>query len=297
MFLQSDPHKSRIPERADFSPATGPTMNQEGFRLRVFVLVFLGVLSLGTVGFMAAEGLSFGDALYFSIVTVATVGYGDIHPATQAGKVLTIFLIIMGVGTFLGVVANATEIMLSRRERQVRARNLNMVVGLFFSELGTELLACFSDLDPRIEMIRKHLTLTQDSSKEDFDRVRRRLGTHDFGVVIQREKLEVLRSFLQRKTDALLRLLENPNLLEHESFTELLWSIFHLNEELRNRNDLHLVPETDVAHLANDIKRAYALLVQQWLDYMKHLRYHYPYLFSLAVRTNPFDKEACVVIE
>jgi voltage-gated potassium channel len=272
-------------------------MNQERFRLKVFVFVFLGVLLLGTAGFMVIEGLSFADALYFSIVTVATVGYGDIHPATQIGKALAIFLIIMGVGTFLGVVANATEIMLTRREKQVRARNLNMVVGLFFSELGTELLSCFSDLDPRIEMIRKHLTLAQDSSKDDFDRVKRRVGTHDFEVVIKREKLDVLRSFLQRKMDILLRFLENPNLLEHESFTELLWSIFHLNEELRNRDDFTLLPETDIAHLANDIKRAYTRLVRQWLDYMKHLRYHYPYLFSLAIRTNPFDKETCIVIE
>ena len=72
-------------------------------------MVFLAVMVLGTLGFMFVEKIPLTDALYFSIVTIATVGYGDIHPATQAGKVLAIFMIVLGVGTFLGVVANATE--------------------------------------------------------------------------------------------------------------------------------------------------------------------------------------------
>ena len=78
-------------------------------RLRVFLVVFLIVMGLGILGFMIIEDLSLADAFYFSIVTIATVGYGDIHPATQAGKILAVVLIITGVGTFLGVVANATD--------------------------------------------------------------------------------------------------------------------------------------------------------------------------------------------
>jgi len=87
------------------------------FRLRVFVFVLVGVLLLGTVGFVVAEGFSLTDAVYFTVVTVATVGYGDIHPATTTGKMLAIALIVTGVGTFLGVIGNATEIMLNRREK------------------------------------------------------------------------------------------------------------------------------------------------------------------------------------
>jgi hypothetical protein len=50
--------------------------------------------------------------------------------------------------------------------------------------------------------------------------------------------------------------------------------------------------EADAAHLAGDIRRAYGLLVIEWLSYMRHLREDYPYLFSLAARMNPFDPEA-----
>ena len=65
-------------------------MNALGFKLRVFLLIFLAILLLGSIGFMWVEQLSALDAFYFSIVTIATVGYGDVCPSTQAGKILAI---------------------------------------------------------------------------------------------------------------------------------------------------------------------------------------------------------------
>ena len=56
------------------------------------------------------------------------------------------------------------------------------------------------------------------------------------------------------------------------------------------------MPEADIAHLAGDMTRAYKLLVFEWLLYMRHLQKNYPYLFSLAVRMNPFDTNASPVI-
>jgi len=95
----------------------------------------------------------------------------------------------------------------------------------------------------------------------------------------------------------LLGLLENPNLLEHETFTELLWAVFHLTEELSVREDVRRLSPTDGEHLAGDIRRAYAILIVEWLAYMKHLKHDYPYLFSFALRTNPFDPNAQVVVK
>jgi hypothetical protein len=105
-----------------------------------------------------------------------------------------------------------------------------------------------------------------------------------------------LREFLVNRRGFLLGLLENPNLLEHETFTELLWAVFHLSEELESRPGFEFIPETDYHHLIGDIKRAYMQLVMEWLDYMKHLKKEYPYLFSLAMRTNPFDPTATPII-
>jgi hypothetical protein len=253
-------------------------------------------MMLGTVGFMVIEGISVSDAFYFSIVTIATVGYGDIHPATQGGKLFAVILIIMGVGTFLGVIANATEMMLNRREKQVRLEKLNMVIGVFFSEVGTKLIAFFAELDPNLHEIRKDLVVSALWTEQDFSRARKDLKHYEYGIEIHQADLEDMRSRLLEQRGFLMGLLENPVLLEHESFTELLRAVFHLAEELSYRKNVRQLPDTDKAHLANDMKRAYQLLVAQWIDYMKYLKEHYPYLFSLAMRTNPFDLNASPVV-
>ncbi len=129
--------------------------NPFGVRLRIFLIIFAAILILGTISFMAIEDRSLTDSLYFIIVTMATVGYGDVHPVTPLGKLFTVILIILGVGTFLGVIANVTEMMLSKREKQVRMEKLKMVIGVFFSEVGTQLIKDFADYDPNFDEVRK----------------------------------------------------------------------------------------------------------------------------------------------
>ena len=103
----------------------------EKLRLQLYLIIFIVVMLLGTFGFMAVEGMSLIDAAYFTIVTIATVGYGDLAPVTGLGKFLDVILIVMGVGTFLGVIASATDLFLSRRETRTRRQKLHMVIGLY----------------------------------------------------------------------------------------------------------------------------------------------------------------------
>jgi len=212
-----------------------------------------------------------------------------------------IFLYLVGDVAFVFIevllVTLIIHQVLSMREKRTRLEKLNMVIGAFFSEVGTRLVAYFSDFDPKLDRIRKELVVTNDWSEQEFASVSKRLKNYDYGVEIQKVELENLANFLIAKRDFLLRLLENPTLLEHESFTELLRSVFHLTEELTNREALTQLPDTDYQHLAGDIKRAYVLLVHQWFDYMKHLKDNYPYLFSLAMRANPFDRDASPIVK
>jgi len=86
-------------------------------------------------------------------------------------------------------------------------------------------------------------------------------------------------------------LLQNPNLLEHASFTEMLMAIFHITEELAAR-DLNNLSKDDLEHTKTDIERAYNKLTHQWLQYMEYTKEHYPYFFLFAMKTNPFDEKA-----
>jgi hypothetical protein len=182
--------------------------------------------------------------------------------------------------------------LLGRREKQAMLKKLNMVIGSFFSQVGTELLRLFSKKGPESGAPLKRLLVNADWKDAEYRNARTDLREFDNTIGRADIDWEKLRSFLTAEKQFLLSLLGNPNLLEHETFTELLWAVFHLAEELENRKQVSSLPESDYDHLIGDIKRVYVLLGSEWLSYMKHLQENYPYLFSLAVRTNPFNPAA-----
>ncbi len=183
------------------------------------------------------------------------------------------------------------------REKAAMLNKLNMVIGTFFSDAGTRLLVLLAGQDNALDDIRPALLVNRDWDDQRFDQTAADVRQHSCRIDAGRGDLAGLKQLLHAKRDLFLRLLENPNLLEHETFTELLWAVFHLAEELDARPSLDALPAADREHLAGDIKRAYVLLIIEWLLYMKHLKKEYPYLFSLAVRMNPFDKNAKVSFE
>jgi hypothetical protein len=227
----------------------------------------------------------------FLIYILDYIVFGDIHH-------ILVFLVedIAFLPIEVLLVTLILHRLLSSMEKRSRLEKLNMVIGVFFSEMGTDLLAYFSKLDPELESIRSDMVVTTRWSDEEFSRVISRQKGSRYSVEVKEEDLEYLRDALSKERDFLLALIENPNLLEHESFTDLLLSIFHFNEELARRPSLKGLPRSDLDHLKVDTERIYKLLVHEWLGYMRYLKVNYPYLFHLAMRTNPFDKAASAVI-
>lgn len=189
------------------------------------------------------------------------------------------------------------ESMLASREKQQRMEKLNMVIGIFFSRVGIPLLARLSKADTCTLPLRKEMSRTPAEWTPDrFRAAQASLAGWQCRVDPAVVDCDALRLFLSENEDFLLRIIENPTVFEHETFTDLILAVTHLAEELKAREDLSILPPADIAHLEGDMERVYTRLVPEWLKYMEYLKTHYPYLFSLALRQNPFDPKANVVI-
>jgi hypothetical protein len=184
------------------------------------------------------------------------------------------------------------ETLLKRYERRAMMRKLNMVVGVFFIEVGYDLMKRLAEVHVSGPDINKTLRIDNDWTDGDFVKARKRIGETDFKMDSCAADLGDLQEFFRQRRSSMIRMMENPNLLEHESFTDMLLAALHLGEELIARSRLRTATEKDCLHLAGDMSRAYNALIVEWLSYMRHLKREYPYLYSLAVRTNPFNPEA-----
>jgi len=210
-----------------------------------------------------------------------------------------LFIYFLGDLAFLPVevllVTLIIDQMLSSREKQLRMEKLNMVIGIFFSRAGTPLLDRFARADQNEGPLTGIPTGTPWTA-EKFRMVHADIAGWNGTIDPARIDFPALREFLVGNEDFLLRIMENPTVFEHESFTDLILAVAHLAEELKARSDFTLLPPSDLAHLTGDTERVYSRLVPEWLKYMEYLQRSYPYLFSLALRKNPFDKTASVVV-
>jgi hypothetical protein len=211
-----------------------------------------------------------------------------------------IFLYLVGDIAFLPlevlIVGLVIERILAQREVEERIQKLNMVVGAFFSEVGRPLATTLLNATPSREDVIAKLHVAAKWEAKDYTNARvyiEKSSVFNFDAI----DLAQLRSFLIDKRAFMLRLIENPNLLEHEKFTDLLLSCFHLMEELESRPLLDNLPHNDVAHIKVDIQRAFQNLAVEWLDYMQHLKVNYPFLFSHYLRISPYQLKPSAIIE
>ncbi len=187
--------------------------------------------------------------------------------------------------------------MLEQRSLAEKLEKLNMVIGTFHSEVGISLLRFLYEHDTDRELIHSCLGLPSSWESSRVEDVRKKAEGLAFTTSVSDDDLRDLRSLLVAKEDFLIRILENPVMLEHESFSEVLRAVFHLTEELKYRKDCRDLPRTDLAHLTGDIRRVYKNTTLSWITYLGHLKVHYPYLYSLSARMNPFGDQDIIVRE
>jgi hypothetical protein len=255
-----------------FSPADNMKQMKEDTRWKLIIATGLILLSLVL---FTAHYLIFHDDHHLFIFFVGDLAFIPI-------EVLIVTLII--------------DQLLESREKQRKMEKLNLVIGTFFSTFGTPLLARLTGADERIGPVKERLVVTATWNTAMFKDMRKCLDDYTCSVSLARIDLEDFRRFLIDHEEFLLRLVENPMVFEHESFTDLILALNHLTEELKARDDLSTLPPSDKSHLTTDIQRAYTQLIHEWIIYMEYLKNHYPYLFNLAMRKNPFDESASVIV-
>ncbi|MFC1855603.1 hypothetical protein ACFL2A_03560 [Thermodesulfobacteriota bacterium] len=181
--------------------------------------------------------------------------------------------------------------LLEKREKQAIMEKLNILVGVFFSEVGSDIMKYLIQYDQNIELLQDKLTMSRKLESKDFQGMIKFLKSHKRSIEISKEDLEGLAKLLKSKRYFLVTLLQNPVLLEHESFSELLRSLFHLEEEFTKRLDIHQLCDKDYSHIKFDIWKSYKALLIEWVEYMEYLKNGYPYLFSFTVAINPLTKK------
>jgi voltage-gated potassium channel len=123
-------------------------------KVRLLLLVLLGIFATGTAGYMLLEGWSFLDSLYMTVITLATVGYGEVQELSRIGELFTILLITLGVGTVSftaftiaqSLLEGQLRSILGRRqlERQIQALSGHYII-CGFGRIGSELTRQLTD--------------------------------------------------------------------------------------------------------------------------------------------------------
>jgi voltage-gated potassium channel len=125
-------------------------------RLAIAVAVLGGVLAFGTLGYMLVEHWRFFDALYMTVITVGTVGFGEVHPLSQSGRAFTMVLILAGVAGLGYVFATVVEFFVEGHLREIleerrmerlidRLDSHHIVAGL--GRVGLEVAGAFEAAD------------------------------------------------------------------------------------------------------------------------------------------------------
>ncbi len=95
-------------------------LKDKGYRQLLFSSLI--ILAIGSTVYHFVEGWSWIDSIYFSVITLTTIGYGDFSPQTDFGKIFTVFYILIGIGIILSFVQTVFEHYKDIRENRDRRK-------------------------------------------------------------------------------------------------------------------------------------------------------------------------------
>ena len=93
---------------------------REDKEFRALLVVMVTLLAGATIFYWRMEGWGIVDSIYFSVMTMSTIGYGDLVPTTALSKLFTIVFALLSIGVFVAVVGKLVAILLRQRSKARR---------------------------------------------------------------------------------------------------------------------------------------------------------------------------------
>lgn len=240
-----------------------------------FTIVLLVVLVILSIGLFALQHIIFNEPKESGFLFFQDLAFLPLD--------------VLFVSLILDKIINA-------REKREKLEQINIVISAFYSEVGSDAIRVLNLFIGNIGGFRELLGGMEEWTGDRYGAAARCVLEYRLEADSRAGDLEAAAGFLIERKGSMLLMFENPNLLENNRFTGMLWAVYHLQDELSHRDGFENLPESDLDHLSRDIERAYKLLVAEWIYYMRHLKEKYPYLFSLALRKNPFEERKSVVV-
>lgn len=228
-------------------------------QLRIAIFAFLIIVPIGTIGFMWLEGWSFVDSLYVTVITLSTIGYGDLTPEDPYGRLFTIVLAVSGLSAFAFAGQAFIQFFTSPILRTVRQRRLTQRK---VDKLSNHYIICGMGemVDRTVEYLLQGANARRDSIREQqyrpidnfFDRL---LGDDEDGHALW------LRRPIKKLSHTLINMFQTQS-----TILDILVVITHdenYAQQLRN-NDLLVIkgdPTVDGVLIDAGIKRAQAMMI------------------------------------
>ena len=175
-------------------------------------------------------------------------------------------------------------------EKRKKIKKINVIIATFYVDAGTTIMKAMSEFNKNNDELIKIIKIEGLNKKKEY-LLKKEIREFEYNIYAEPEKLEKLKMELNKYREFTLHMLGNDNLLEHDSFTDMLWAVFHVNDELNMRKECLVLTQGDIDHLSSDILRAYSRMILEWVNYLQYLQDEYPFLYMIAIKKAVADFE------
>ncbi len=198
----------------------------------------------------------------------------------------TAFYIFQDLAFMPVTIAIATLVvgeLINEREHQNRLEKSKMLQSTFYTELGNALVRTLLESAAQSKQISELITF-RSMSDRDLKSLQEEIFQMPLDISLSKEIFNQANGLLLSARTSLMVLSSNPLLFEHEAFTDLLWSVFHLMDEYQLRGEFDSLSAGDLEHLNLDYEKTYRQLLSGYIANAQYLHDTYPNLFAATVK-------------